>query len=232
MFGALIDYWHYTGDTSYNQVITDGIMWQVGPSDDFMPPNQTFSMGNDDQAFWAITALMAAEYKFPDPPSGQPSWLGLAQAVFNEQVGRWSNETCNGGLYWQVYQSNAGYPLKNSVSNGCFFQIAARLARYTGDDMYAQWATKTWDWMWRIGLVDANYNVYDNSEALVLNCTQIQHDQWTYNAATMLMGASTMYNYVNLPYFPPPCPLHSDNCHFRQMAILYGKPGSRACFKQ
>ncbi|TVY40627.1 putative mannan endo-1,6-alpha-mannosidase [Lachnellula subtilissima] len=51
--------------------------------------------------------------------------------------------------------------------------------------------------MEEIGLIDQNYNVYDNSEATKLNCTKIDHNQWSYNAATMLMGASTMYNYTN-----------------------------------
>lgn len=197
MFGCLIDYWHYTGDTSYNEVVTQGLLFQIGPHNDFMPPNQTFDMGNDDQAFWGMAALTAAENNFPNPPAGDPSWLSLAQAVFNEQVGRWDTSTCGGGLRWQVFQANSGYDLKNSISNGALFQIGARLARYTGDDMYAQWSYKIWDWMSTIGLIDSNYNVYDNSEADRLNCTQVDRNQWCYNAGTMLMGASYLYNYTN-----------------------------------
>ncbi|KAE8446299.1 hypothetical protein EG329_012385 [Mollisiaceae sp. DMI_Dod_QoI] len=197
MWGALVDYYHYTGDTTYNDVTMQALQFQVGPHNDYMPPNETASLGNDDQAFWAIAALRAAETNFPNPPPGSPSWLSLAQATFNEQVGRWDTQFCNGGIRWQIYPQNTGYDLKNSISNGCLFNIAARLARYTGDDMYAQWAVKIWDWMWRIGLIDENYNVFDNSEADRLNCTQIDGHQWVYNAGTMLMGASTMYNYTN-----------------------------------
>ena len=226
MFGTLVDYWHYTGDTSYNQVTMNAMQWQVGPDNDFMPPNQTFSLGNDDQAFWAMAALAAAEYNFPNPPAGDPSWLGLAQAVFNEQVQRWDNTTCGGGIHWQIYSTNTGFPLKNSISNGCLFNIASRLARYTANDMYAQWAIKIWDWMWAVQLIDENYNVYDNSDSN-LNCTQVQHIQWSYNAATMLMGASTMYNYVRLYllylflkfHFSYPNP----HCYRRQTATPYGK---------
>lgn len=155
-------------------------------------------MGNDDQSFWAMSALRAAETNFPNPPGPKdPSWLGLAQAVFNEQTAVWDTSTCNGGLRWQLYPTNKGYNLKNSISNGNLINIAARLARYTKDDRYAQWAVKVWDWMERIGLIDEHFNVYDNSDADTYNCTQIDHDQWSYNAATMLMGASTMYNYVS-----------------------------------
>lgn len=154
-------------------------------------------MGNDDQSFWAMSALRAAETNFPNPPDPKdPSWLGLAQAVFNEQTAIWDTTTCNGGLRWQLYPTNPGYNLKNSISNGNLINIAARLARYTQDDRYAQWAIKIWDWMERIGLIDDKFNVYDNSDADTYNCTRIDHDQWSYNAATMLMGASTMYNYV------------------------------------
>jgi mannan endo-1,6-alpha-mannosidase len=73
--------------------------------------------------------MSAAEKVFPDPPSDRPQWVPLVQAVFNSQVPRWNTETCGGGLNWQVYGFNAGYDYKNTISNGCFFNIAARLAR-------------------------------------------------------------------------------------------------------
>ena len=41
MFGIMIDYWYYTGDTSYNDAVTQGMLFQVGPNNDYMPPNQT-----------------------------------------------------------------------------------------------------------------------------------------------------------------------------------------------
>lgn len=47
--GALIDYWYYTGDTRWNQITQEGLLFQVGPDDDYMPPNQTMTEGNDDQ---------------------------------------------------------------------------------------------------------------------------------------------------------------------------------------
>jgi mannan endo-1,6-alpha-mannosidase len=206
MWGAMINYWHYTNDTTYNDLTMQGLQWQVGPHNDYMPPNASASLGNDDQAFWGMAAMAAAEYKFPNPLQSQPSWLSLAQAVFNEQMGRWDTQFCNGGIRWQIYQIT-GYDLKNTISNGCFFNLASRLARYTSDDLYAQWAEKAWNWLWDIGLIDSNYNVYDNTEANRLNCTTIDHTQWSYNAGTLLMGASTMWNYVRrTPSIPLPLP--------------------------
>lgn len=54
MWGAMIDYWHFTGDTTYNDVVTQAMLFQVGPNQDYMPPNYTASLGNDDQASSAL----------------------------------------------------------------------------------------------------------------------------------------------------------------------------------
>lgn len=117
MWGTLIDYWHLTGDETYNDLTKQAILFQVGPNQDFMPPNYTASMGNDDQGFWGMTAMLAAENKFPDPPEDEPQWLALAQAVFNTMAtpDRWQTDTCGGGLRWQVPFSNIGYNYKNST---------------------------------------------------------------------------------------------------------------------
>lgn len=195
MFGTMIDYWYYTGDSTYNDVTSQALLFQVGPNDDYMPPNQTKSEGNDDQGFWGMAAMSAAELNFPNPPSNQPQWLALAQAVFNTQAARWDNTTCGGGLRWQIFTFNSGYTYKNSISNGCLFNLGARLAQYTKNDTYAQWAEKTWDWEESVGLLDSNYYIYDGSDDTI-NCTQVNHIQWTYNAGIYLLGAATMYNYT------------------------------------
>jgi mannan endo-1,6-alpha-mannosidase len=172
------------------------MLFQVGPNNDYMTPNQTKTEGNDDQGFWGLAAMSAAEVNFPDPPSDQPQWLALAQAVFNTQAARWDDTSCGGGLRWQIFTFNNGYTYKNSISNGCFFNLAARLAKYTGNDTYAQWAERTWDWMTAVGLLDNSYYVYDGSD-LTINCSNVNHLQWTYNAGAFLLGAANMYSYTN-----------------------------------
>ena len=115
MWGAMIDYYHMTGDDTYNALTTQGMLFQVGPNDDYMPPNVTASLGNDDQGFWGMSAMLAAENNFPNPPDDQPQWLALAQAVFNTQANPdRHDDTCNGGLRWQIPLSNNGYNYKNS----------------------------------------------------------------------------------------------------------------------
>ena len=41
MWDQMIHYWFYTGDDTYNDVTFEGLQAQVGPENDFMPPNQT-----------------------------------------------------------------------------------------------------------------------------------------------------------------------------------------------
>lgn len=132
MMGALMDYYYYTGDDTYNEEVIQGMLWQASPTDDYMPQNQTKDLGNDDQVFWGFAAMTAAEYVFPNPPKGSPQWLGLAQGVWNSQQLRWDTSSCAGGLRWQIYPFNAGYDYKNSPSNAGFVNLGARLYSYTG----------------------------------------------------------------------------------------------------
>lgn len=115
LWGTLIDYWKLTGDDSYNAVVTESMLFQVGPNEDYMPPNVTASLGNDDQGFWGMSAMLAAENNFPNPDADKPQWLALAQAVFNTQADpSRHDDTCGGGLRWQIPFANNGYNYKNS----------------------------------------------------------------------------------------------------------------------
>lgn len=199
MFGTLIDYWALTGDTSYNDAIMQAMVHQASPKGDYMPENQTRTMGNDDQGFWALAAMSAAENVFPNPPKDKVQWLAATQAVFNEYVSRWNDQECGGGLRWQVFNFNVGWNYKNTISNGCFFNIAARLARYTGDKEYANWAGKIFDWVLKIGLITSKNEVLDGIDFDVKQqaCTKIDSIQWSYNVGIYLHGSAAMYNLTN-----------------------------------
>ncbi|EAW09093.1 glycoside hydrolase family 76 protein [Aspergillus clavatus NRRL 1] len=192
MFNALIDYWYLTGDEQWNKITMQALTWQAGDTGTFMPTNQTKTEGNDDQAFWAFAAMSAAERNFPNPARG-PGWLAMAQAVFNTQAARWDAATCGGGLRWQIFSFNNGWNYKNTISNGCFFHLAARLARYTGNTTYAEWATRVWDWTMDVGFVTDDWRFMDGADVLD-GCSEFNRIQWTYNSGVYLLGAATMYN--------------------------------------
>jgi mannan endo-1,6-alpha-mannosidase len=39
LFLTLLQYWHFTGDTTYNSELSIGLQWQSGDSGDYMPSN-------------------------------------------------------------------------------------------------------------------------------------------------------------------------------------------------
>lgn len=90
------------------------------------------------------------------------------------------------------------------IANGCFFNLGARLARYTGNQTYADWAEKTWDWVQGVGFMDANYNIYDGAH-VETNCTDLNRAQFSYNVGVFLLGAAYMYNYVSRPLLSKSC---------------------------
>ncbi|THZ94734.1 mannan endo-1,6-alpha-mannosidase [Aureobasidium pullulans] len=112
-------------------------------------------------------------------------------------AGRWDTSTCGGGLRWQIYTFNAGYDYKNSISNLGLFQLAARLARYTNNATYTDWAEKSWQWYADSSLWDVEtYQVFDGTSTDD-NCTSVDHFEWTYNYAAAISGAAYMYNHTS-----------------------------------
>ncbi|KAK5632677.1 hypothetical protein RRF57_008391 [Xylaria bambusicola] len=195
MWGTLLDYRNVMKDDTYDDTIFQALQFQVGDDKDYNPANWSASMGNDDQAFWAFAALLAAETGFRDPKPEQPQWLALAQAVFNEQTNidrRVEGGNCDWGLRWQVYRTNNGFDYINTVANACYFNIGARLHRYTDNSTYGELAEKTWNLMWRLGYITEDYDVYDGAH--LPDCTGINKAQFSYNAAMLLQGCAFMYN--------------------------------------
>ncbi|KAI0533652.1 glycosyl hydrolase family 76-domain-containing protein [Xylaria digitata] len=198
---GLMDYTVYTKDTTYKADLLSALGKNVGPNFDFVPPEQAGWEANDDLAYWLFAGLTAMEYGFDTLPGG-PAWDVIATNSFNLFVSHWNADsgTCNGGLKWQYNPKANGYTYKNAVTNGAFFQTAARLARYTGNQTYADWAVKIWDWSRSVGIVSEDYHVYDGtSDDNGANCTELDHNEWSYNIASYLHGAAHMFNFTDSP---------------------------------
>ena len=144
-----------------------------------------------------MSAMTAAELGFRDAEDGEPQWVALVQAVYNMQLAK-IDDVCNGGLRWQALEFLNGFDYKNSISNGCFFNIASRLALYTGNSSYADEAEVIWEWMEGVGFIDPKYNVFDGAGVKNgANCTEIYKAQFSYNAGVFLHGAAAMYKFVS-----------------------------------
>ncbi|KAL5411899.1 hypothetical protein PMIN04_010055 [Paraphaeosphaeria minitans] len=184
---ALFTYGFVTGDRQFEDLAKNTLYNQATGANDFMMPEAT---GNDDQAWWALSALTAAENNVA-VPAGSTTFLSMAQNVFNEQKARWDESSCGGGMRFKINAGDAGYEYKSSIANGLFFQLAARLAKLTGDADARAWAEKSYDWITATGLVDAEYNVYDGTDAAGA-CVDLNRNQWSYNAGVFLYGAAVM----------------------------------------
>ncbi|KAM0285945.1 hypothetical protein ACHAQH_001132, partial [Verticillium albo-atrum] len=198
LWGAMLDYYHFTGDSSYNDVVIQALTAPVntGSRHDYNPPEHFDELGNDDLGFWGFAVMAAAERNFPQPNPDVPSWLTMALNIFNALSSRWDTTTCRGGVYWQVFASNPnGINYKNSVTNGGLFQLAARIARATGQQGYADWAAKVWDWCVSIGLIGDKYNVYDGAHGSD-DCREINYIAFTYTNGIFLHGAAVMAEYT------------------------------------
>ncbi|KAL5336313.1 glycoside hydrolase [Aspergillus crustosus] len=194
MFMTLIPYWYWTGDATYNEVTAQALLWQSGEKDNFFPRNYSTFLGNDDQMFWALAAMTAAELNFPEEDANQSSWVSLAQAVFNMQVPRWDMSACGGGLRWQIWPYQAGYMTKNAISNGGLFQLAARLGRYTGNETYIEWAERILDWSSMTPLLRTEEWTIADTTSMATDCEDHGDQQWTSNYGAYLSGAAFQTN--------------------------------------
>lgn len=195
----MLDYYHYTKDPTYNDIIIEALLapTNLGVNNDYMPKEHELEEGNDDLFFWGSAVISAAERNFPQPNEKLPSWLDIGANVFNELVGRWNTTHCGGGLLWQIYPDNPnGMNYKNSVSNGGFFQLAARMARATGNSTYLDWAEKIWDWSNSVGFIDPeNFHVYDGTDSRD-DCVKVNYHSFTYTSGIYLYGAAVLADHT------------------------------------
>lgn len=193
--GAMLDYSHYTGDSSYDDLLSTALSANIGPTNNLMIPKYQGQEGNDDQAFWTFNMLTAAERNLPQVDDASiPSWLQVAENSWNSLSGRWNTSACGGGLLWQIFAENPnGLNYRNSVSNGGLFQISARLYRATGNQTYLDWANKVWDWSVAVKMIDEAYAVYDGANSDT-NCTDMNPISFSYSAGIYLYGAAVLAN--------------------------------------
>jgi mannan endo-1,6-alpha-mannosidase len=192
MITDLIDYWSLTGDSQYLNLTQQALVSQAGPQGNYMPDAQATSEASEDQGIWALAAMTAAEYSLP--ASGNFSWLDLARNVFEAQSARWDTATCHGGLRSGLFPYQSLYNIKDSVGNGMFMNLAARLALFTGNQTYLDWAEKVWEWSSAAGLVDATTHAIYDLTFVEGNCSEVTNWQWTSNYGVFLSSAAIAYN--------------------------------------
>ncbi|KAL1603026.1 hydrolase 76 protein [Nothophoma quercina] len=188
---ALLTYTATTGDSQYATLLSNTLITEATATNDFMTVHAT---GNDDQAWWALAALTAAETGLT--PTGSVPWATLAQNVFQEQTTRWDNDKCNGGMKWKILEGDGtdGWHYKSSIANGLFFQMAARLALLTSSADIKAWAEKSYNWTVNVGLISSEFDVYDGTDDAKgeNGCVDVNHNMWSYNVGVFMYGSAVM----------------------------------------
>ncbi len=141
----------------------------------------------DDEAWWALAWSRAYEVSVQ---LGQPnqSYLDLSTSIFQDLIGGW-DQTCGGGIWFMRsprYYGTGNF--KGSIANEQLFTLACRLhldTRSTGDSIYLQWASKTWNWFSSSGMINAQ-NLVNNG--LDQNCQNDRGTAWTYTQGVILGG--------------------------------------------
>lgn len=203
---SMIQYGRYTGDETYNDQAAKVLNhWKsdkffVAPFEDFV------NEPNRDQPLWGLAVMAAAECGLTGGTSSdQHPWYKLAERVFGDIAARWDEKNCSGGM-WDVNGKDnpVQYWQKSSRANGLLFNLAARLARYTGEKKYTDWAVKIWNWLEETGLIDESYVVYtsfgetDNCHYHVFSSFD---QQWSHDNALLTEGSAYLYSAVSLhPY--------------------------------
>ncbi|KAI1337495.1 glycoside hydrolase family 76 protein [Xylariaceae sp. FL0016] len=198
LWNHMLDYRARTGNTSWDETIRTGLQFQTGSNDDYLPANWSLTIGNDDQAGWALAALTAAQTDLESPPADGTQWVDLAKSVFDEQSSdgrRAQTGDCEGALRWQIFSSSNGYNYISSAANGAYFNLGARLASFESNKTRADLAKDTYELMTGMGIIDDDFNVYDGIS--LPDCDAINKRQWTYNAGLFIEGAAYMYNFTN-----------------------------------
>lgn len=117
--------------------------------------------------------------------------------MFDTQAARYSaEETCSGGLRWAISPASAIWDIKSTVATAVFLNLGARLYRFTGNETYAEWAERSWNWLTDIGLVDDEFNVWDSAVSAEMNCSDIIRYRTSNNAAVLLQAAAYMTSQV------------------------------------
>ncbi len=214
LWSTMIDYWRYTGDDTYNAVTVEALTAQNGldapDGVPFLPLNWTLYAQNSDHGFWGLASMQAAELGFPAAPSGQPGWFELAQGVFDVMAARWrvaEAGSCKGGLRAAILKDRAIDPDRmDSLSGAVFLNLGARLARFTGNQTYADWADKTWSWLVASHLIAENGTIYSSTNTRT-NCSRATPETaLPVVPAVLIEAAAYMANLVSPPPFLPPKP--------------------------
>ncbi len=197
LWGTLVDYWHYTNDTTYNDVVQQALIFQSDNS--YMPGNWSLSMGNDDQGFWACLPCWP-----PRPPSrtrpraNHSGWPWHRPSSTHRRLPTATMEPAAAACGGRSSRPTTATATRTASPTASSSTSARASLGIRGTTRTRPKATQTWDWLNQVGFMNSEYDIFDGAN-VDTNCTDLHKEQFTYNAAIYLQGAAFMYDYVSCP---------------------------------
>lgn len=138
----------------------------------------------DDEAWIALT--MVRLYN----ATGDKRFLTVAKNLFSDIASGWNDTFADGGVAWRKSQPWS----KNACINGPASLLAFKLYRATGNEDYARFGLKTYEWL-RTHLLDpATGEVQDNING---QTGHVEPWHFTYNQGTVAGAALEAYRYAH-----------------------------------
>ncbi len=140
----------------------------------------------DDEGWWALAWIEA--YKL----TAKKEYLEMAETIFRDMTTGWSDDICQGGIYWKknplVY--------KNSIANNLFALTAIRLYHQTQKKEYAEWFEKEVNWYLDSGLYNTDNQMIEDGIDNKTNQPN-RGRYYTYNQGVAIAVLTEMYLYKN-----------------------------------
>ncbi len=128
----------------------------------------------DDSGWWGITWLKMYDR------TDQEKYLATAKVIHAHMAKNWKPEV-GGGIVWSEDRDKQR---PNSITNGLFILLSARLHQRTHEEAYRQWAERTLGWMRENALYDGT---------AVVDAPGQKGDYWTYNQGVYLGALVALY---------------------------------------
>jgi predicted alpha-1,6-mannanase (GH76 family) len=171
---------------------------ELSHSKEYLPIlDHTFSMAQltnknffnnfyDDEGWWALAWLGTYDL------TKNPKYLAMAEVIFTDMEGGWSDDVCGGGIWW-----SKGRQYKNAIANELFLSVAAHLANRVADPkhkgQYLSWASREWKWFSASGMVNAKGLINDGLVSKQPSaCVNNGLTTWSYNQGVILGGLTEL----------------------------------------
>jgi len=221
MWGGIFDHSRWTGDKSFDTIAATALgNASYNEQQDLLGGDmrtfneKTLGKWNDDISWWALSMMAGVEIYGNDavmPGSGK--FITVAATTWAENLEQWDNQ-CGGGIYWSRDRTDSGRKnYKNTITNGEFMALGARLAYMTRNMTYLDWSVKAYDWMKNVGMITSDYHVYDGAQAPNCGADTLVKTEWTYSYGVIIQALVYMHRTT------PTASYLSDAAQFAKVAI-------------